>query len=510
MRPRSTAIAVPLLLILAACGAATDSPAGPAKAGEWSVQHLKAKTGADYAPMLATRGDDTVLVTLSEDEVLTSHVSRAGGPFEVGEPLGTEAGFVDGGDVVALPDGGWLVLASGGMEQVDGDDQLRYDPLAFRSDDGLTWEPVEVTGFPDPVSISEVTVVGDVLVVSGSTRLAKDPSMGGSQAHVWTSADGSSFTQIDLPGVPQPRGWRRDSYAGATALVGDRVIVTGRSGREAAVWTSDDAGETWQRVESPALAEQYAISGVAVAGETLVASVGEGTAILTSADAGETWRTADPVAEPASEDSVGYAPMWGDGSRAWTLTGIDDMSWSEPEVCYADLDQCGQAPEPSLVTSTDGSAWADVTLPGGTDGLDEIVGTDDGRVLAVTVVAGGLDVYTLLTGTEPPPADAAAEPQRVDLIEPPKSGPEAGVRYHAPMYVHCGMDWLYLGDTVWRRTDDGPDISFADEQPGWPMVGQTIYGYATQTDTDTVEYSIDGGEVIATYRRAADEPPGCA
>ena len=74
------------------------------------------------------------------------------------------------------------------------------------------------------------------------------------------------------------------------------------------------------------------------------------------------------------------------------------------------------------------------------------------------------------------------------------------------------MDWLYLGDQPWRRTDGGPGVETGagDEIPGdWPMAAQTVYGFATLNEAGVVEYSIPDGEVIATYERAPKQPPGC-
>jgi hypothetical protein len=132
------------------------------------------------------------------------------------------------------------------------------------------------------------------------------------------------------------------------------------------------------------------------------------------------------------------------------------------------------------------------------------------------LVRGGLVVHTWPAGARSPEGRPLAEPERVDLVTVPEGeDPEPGVRYHAPLFVHCGMDWLYLGDTPWQRTDDGPDVETGagDEGPGaWPLVGQTIFGYATLGEDEVVSYSIgkgDDAEVIATYERTGEEPPGC-
>jgi hypothetical protein len=308
--------------------------------------------------------------------------------------------------------------------------------------------------------------------------------------------------------VPVPRGYRGESYAGHLTLAGDRVLAAGRVDDSATVWSSDDGAGTWQRVSDPTLDDVYDISGLATVGDVVLAGVGEGSvSALRSTDRGETWA---PVASlPVSGEEMGWAPVWADRDRFWTLTGVDQTGWDRPEVCYADLDQCGQNPEPRLVTSTDGSDWTAVELPGEPDA---ITGTTDGRVLVLGVDGSGLVVHSLPAGTSPPEAPADTEPRTVELVTVPEGEAlEVGVRYHAPMYLHCGMDWFFLGDTTWRRTDDGPDLETGagDGPPeGWPLVGQTLFGFATLTDADHLRYSIDDDQVVATYERA-EGAPGC-
>ncbi len=482
--------------------------------GEWVEHRLDAEVGADQAPLLATSGDDALVLTVSEEGTLLSQLSEGGEAFRAGDPLETDLGFVQLGDVVPLPDGGWLALGSGGTVEKDGDTQPVFDPVGFRSTDGLAWEQVAITGFAHPVELNAVAVVGDTVVVAGAYRTADDPGMGGFEAHVWTSSDAATFTEVDLPGVPVPRGYRGESYAGHLtlaghlSLAGDRVLAAGRVGDSATVWASDDGTRTWQRVSDPTLDDVYDISGLATVGDVVIAGVGEGSVTaLRSTDQGETWAPVSSL--PVSGEEMGWAPVWADGDRFWTLTGVDATGWDRPEVCYADLDQCGQNPEPRVVTSTDGSDWTAVELPGEPDA---ITGTADGRVLVLGMDGSGLVVHSLPAGSSPPAAPAAAEPKTVELVTVAEGEPpEVGVRYHAPMYLHCGMDWFFLGDTTWRRTDDGPGVETGagDGPPeGWPLVGQTLFGFATLTDADHLEYSIDDDQVVATYEQA-EGAPGC-
>jgi hypothetical protein len=457
--------------------------------------------------LLGTSGDDALVLTVSEQGTIMSHLSTGGGPFEAGEPLETDLGYFQLGGVVRLPEGNWYALGSGGTVENDGDTELAFEPVAFRSVDGLSWERVEVTGFAHPVDVNDLAVVNGTVVVAGAYRTAPDPGMGGFEARVWTSTDAASFAQVDLPGVPTPHGYRDESYAGHLALTGDRLLAAGRVGDSASLWTSDDEAGTWQQAADPHLDDVYDISGLAAVGDVVVAGIGEGSVTaLRSTDQGATWAPVDAL--PVADEESGWAPVWADQDRFWTITGIDDTSWSRPEVCYADLDKCGQDPAPRLVTSPDGFAWTAVDVPGEPD---QITGTSDGRVLVLGVAGGGLVVHTLAAGAAPPEAPAMPQPKTVALVTPAEGeSPAIGVRYHAPMYVHCGMTWFWFGDATWRRTDDGPDVETGagDGAPeGWPLVGQVLYGYAVLTDRDHLEYSVDD-EVIATYQRA-DGAPGC-
>jgi hypothetical protein len=501
------ALALPLLLALTACGEATE-PQPEAPSGEWASQQLEAQVGSDNAPLLVTSGDDALAISVSEKGTLLSHLSADGAPFEPGEPLETGTRFVRFGDVVALPDGGWFALGSGGSFERDGDTEIAYDPLAFRSSDGLTWEQVEVTGFDEPLDVNDVAVIDGLVVVAGNIRPEEDQGMGGYAASLWTSSDAKTFTKVELPGVPAPVGYRNDSYAGHIAVVGDRVMVVGRVARSAAVWASDDRGGSWAELSSTGLDDLYELPALTSVGDVVLAGAGGAKfSAVRSTDRGATW---SPVRSlPIEGEEAGWAPVWSDGKRFWTLTGLEDMSWIRPEVCYADLAQCGNIPEPQLVTSTDGLDWTAVDLPGEPD---EITGTADGRVLVLAVIRQGLVVHTLAAGSSPPEAPASSRPKTIDLVTLEEGEtPEVGLRYHAPMYVHCGMDWFWFGEATWRRTDDGPDVETGagDGSPeGWPLSGQTIYGYATLTDADHLEYATDD-EVIARYERA-EGAPGCA
>src|SRR5688500_8244045 len=128
------AVLLPLSLALPACGDDTTGPGeGPSEdpASAWDSQRLPAALGADQSPLLGISGEDAVVVTVSEQGTIRSHLSADGAPFESGKPVDSGHAFMMLGGVVPLPDGGWLALGSGGSVERDGDTELRYDPLAF-------------------------------------------------------------------------------------------------------------------------------------------------------------------------------------------------------------------------------------------------------------------------------------------------------------------------------------------------------------------------------------------
>jgi serine/threonine protein kinase len=89
-------------------------------------------------------------------------------------------------------------------------------PLAERSDDGRTWQPVPFTAPGPGVSFTALTASG-----SGFTAAAQFGSSGGTMAAVWTSANGTSWTQSPVSGLNGG-----GSHA-VTALAASGSAVTG-------------------------------------------------------------------------------------------------------------------------------------------------------------------------------------------------------------------------------------------------------------------------------------------
>jgi hypothetical protein len=506
-----------LLLLTAACGTETpDDPSGerrPAAQGSWASQTLPGIAGADSPTVLTTSGDDVLVVKVSDNGMLQSNLSVDGRPFEAGEPFATGRQYTDLAGAVRH-EGGWFAIGSGGLSEVDGDEELLFEAMGLRSDDGLRWAEVAVDGFTGPADISALVESDGVLLAAGAYRDGEDPSMGGFRPMVWRSEDGATWTEVLLPGVAADG----NSYVADLAVSDGRLLAVGSTDRHGMLWISDDAGASWQASAHAAVLGSYAVSRVAADGARVALSTmprdEEPPAILGSADGGDTWTPA--AGQPPAGDIEGYAPLWSGGGRFFTLTSRYVEGWREPEICYADINFCRQDSSVALYASDDAKTWSRVDTTGigiGEAGeVDEATATEDGRVLAMQVRSETVEMHVWPGGTDLPGAAEPVEPS-VELTKVPKDGVlEPGVHYHAPLYVHCGMDWLYLGEQAWRRSDDGPDVETGagDEvDEAWPVAQQTIFGFAALTDEGVVEYTIGDGEVIATYAKVEEQPPGC-
>jgi hypothetical protein len=515
-----TLLACLVALTLSSCGA---DPGEPAADDEWTQQRIEASSGADSPTGFASDGDDVLVVVVGEDAALQSYLSTDGGAFRAGDPIEIEGGGHPSCSDPVRHDGVWWLIGTGGLVGKGKDETLAFEPRVLRSSDGLTWEPVDVTGIPGPVDLNAVAVVDGTLVAVGSKRNGVDTGGASFEAAVWRSDDGASWTEVALPGVvPQP-DYRDESVAAHVTTSDGRVLAGGSLAQRAAIWSSTDGGVTWSRIESVDVEELYQVSGLVADGSTVLVSGSvkgqeSGSRLLRSDDGGATYQ---PSADQPAADGEGFAPLWTGGGHWFTVSRPGYDTVGDPAVCYADPDACfygGESDVTLVNASDDGEAWSVLALPDPDLGADLIgvAGTGSGDVLLAHVVSGGIVVSSWPAGTQLPEGEAPAAPERVDLVTVPEGeDPEPGVRYHAPLYIHCGMDWLYLGDTPWQRTDSGPDVETGagdDPSEGWPMAGQTVYGFATLTDGAVVEYSIGEGadaEVIATYEKTGVQPPGC-
>lgn len=452
---------------------------------------------------------------VSAEGVITGFATDELGRFQAGEPTATGQ-YLGLGGVTRFGDG-WVAIGSGGLLD---DEELRFEVQAFRSTDGRTWSKVDATGFEGPADVTGLATVDSGVVAVGTLRTSDDPAQGGFRPVAWHSADGERWTT-----VPLPTDGGTEGSVQALVVTGDEVLAVGDVDRKGIMWSSTDGGASWTIVERDGIPPTSSLSSIATQGEVLMASGmaparddgdGEGAQLLLrSTDGGRSWReAADPP--PPNRGEVFAFPLFAGGGRFFTLGYSYIDAFSEPELCYADIELCRQDSAVALYVSDDGDRWSRVDTSGIGDGeageVDAITAADDGRIVAFTGVEDGIGTWTWPADTPLPTGEEPVDPTTDVEILGDDEVPEPGRRYGLPLYIHCGMDWLYVGGEPWQRTDDGPDTETGagDEIPvDWPVAGQTILGFATLVSDDLIEYSIGDGEVIATYAPATEPPPGC-
>ena len=471
---------------------------------EWAYAEVPGQSGPDSATLVGADGDQVVVAVSTDEGEILGWSSTGGGPFEAGVPTETGLDFLGMTEVVRI-DGHWLTVGSGGLT-ANGEDLL-YANRVFGTEDGRTWSNLNATGLEDPAEHSDLLVTDGGLVAVGSLRTTEDPSFGGFRPAAWTSADGVTWTLVPLPFDGQEGG------AFSVVDTGEGLLAAGQVDQRAALWSSTDQGATWSADQPDGLPSSAAFGSIVKRDGVLVlsASNGEGQASLhRSTDAGATWTEA---AEPPPLVGAEGAPRLAAGPAGFfASTSTYRASWEDPSRCYADLDLCGQGSVPALYASQDGDSWRRIDLSGLGDDLGELTVAPDGRILSVRPVLAGTGIWTWPAGAELPGEPEPVDPTSVVEVLGDGEVPEVGVTYGAPLYIHCGMDWLYLGGESYRRSDRGPDTETGAgdvPQPGWPVAEQTIFGFATLQDDGTIEYSIADGEVIAAYAPTTARAPGC-
>jgi hypothetical protein len=151
-------------------------------------------------------------------------------------------------------DGAWLrAIATGGPGFVAVGSR-RAGPQAWYSADGTTWELASVPSPPVDVGIDDdhadawmqdVAISGDVLVAVGEIGTSCGQNCGRYEPVAWTSTDGMTWTEVDLP-IPATR----------VTIGGDGFVAVGNALCDfpecvggPTVWTSSD-GVHWREVSA--------------------------------------------------------------------------------------------------------------------------------------------------------------------------------------------------------------------------------------------------------------------
>ncbi|MET1041364.1 MAG: hypothetical protein ABWZ90_10040 [Acidimicrobiales bacterium] len=514
-----------LALVGVACGEDSLQPesdaGGPEPEAVWTGQVLEAVPGADSAVLLAAGGDQMTLTMTTDDGAIQGFAADDDGRFEAGRPLSTGVTYLSLGGVARLGPA-WFTLGSGGLSK-DGE-ELQFAVRAFTSTDGRTWSAIESVGLEGPADVEGLVSVGDDMVAVGSLRTAQDPAVGGFRPVAWHSADGVQWTAVALP-----LAGAGDGFVGAVAVVDDEVLAVGAAGQRGALWSSTDAGSTWSLEERAGIPDAASLDSLAVEGSTVVLSgtpayrgeefeaSGEAVRLLLrSVDGGQTWSEAgQPPPAAGIEASYGTSVTTG-GEQFFTVSSSYVTSFDDPERCYADLELCQQDSAQTLYASPDGDVWSRIDTSGiGVGEAGEVwtvVGAGDGRLVAMTAMAGGVGTWTWPAGAPLPTEPEPTDPTTNVVVLGEEDEMEPGVTYGVPLYIHCGMEWLFVGGEAWERIDGGPDTETGagdSIDPSWPVAQQTLFGFATLGPDGQIEYSIGDGEVIATYALTEASPPGC-
>jgi DNA-directed RNA polymerase specialized sigma24 family protein len=201
-----------------------------------------------------------------------------------------------------------------------------------------------------------VALVGTRLLAGGNP--GADDSSPGPLARLSPSESTEPVPSESLPPIPSEIRWNampfKASALRGAANVGGRWIVTGRDGRMAAAWFSDNLRD-WRpaRIAGAAVTGQFAEMGGLAAGGNVVVALG-GSAVSATApaatslawistDRGASWR---PVALPAMRGALSSVAAGPSGFVA--VTG-----W---RGC------CGSQTPATVLTSADGKGWRAVTV----------------------------------------------------------------------------------------------------------------------------------------------------
>lgn len=248
-------------------------------------------------------------------------------------------------------------------------------------------DPALASSFSNPAEFVDFTLRS--LAVSGAERAAvgdgcwcAPSSSGDVTPFAVGSVDGSSWTGAPVWGNGTGRGEAVTVVATDDGFVAGGYAAPGYGRSDAAVWRSAD-GQTWTAVEDPALAtpDHEKITRLAANGNRLLGLGSRGATttasdvyeFFSSADGGATW-TRSPV-DPAvfgKQPPQNVLPL-GDGFVV--LGTVDDPEFS--------------IPDPTAFTTTDGKTFTPAWTPQrlGTIGMTTIVERPDGLVALLPAVA---------------------------------------------------------------------------------------------------------------------------
>ena len=401
---------------------------------------------------------------------------------------------------------GVLLVGGNGREGLSG----RQFGVVLRSDDGgATWVDAELPAFAAQADrVDAVLAVGDSVIV----QLVDEGADFGFDSRLFRTSDLVEWEEIELPGS-EPAG--RPGIAADDESIFAFVNREDPSGGEgsADVWSSKDGGRTFeQRPPVPDITgERLVIDGALVVfasrpGFEPRDTEPRGFEVL---GAGADWVSTEPDVGQFGDGSMGLGAAVG-APDGVTYVVLGRELRASDHYCYDDAATCQQL-ESVLAAATEPTEWFDVD---GLDlplfwGPDGLVATSDGSIVLWTTVddEGVLDVYRW------------SSPQPPDLVDPPDYAPPSkplelfdwsdtlGVGDEFRYVLQTGFcGGMYINDSLWEPETPLPDPlppqwPYRPERPGTGDGPEGyLFGRIDMTASDTIEFSIEGVGVVATYR----------
>ena len=270
-----------------------------------------------------------------------------------------------------------------------GADAEQFLPRVWTSADGSAWTEVATTGLDEPADMLEVSAGPDAVDAAGLFRVGPDPAVGRFLPAIWRSTDGQHWENVTTPS-PAGNGTVSALFAGE-----DGVIVAMDVDNVGSIWRSTDGGAC---VVNPATVDLgseipfWRIASIARLGDRLVGAgktqgdTGELLLVVVSTDGSVTW--AIPL-EPSPALEGGEGGESG-GSVVAAAACLDRLIRVQQRVLEPrhllprTLQACQFGARPVLLRSTDGARWVEIDLaPLSASWIGQVVDVGDDGVMLI-------------------------------------------------------------------------------------------------------------------------------
>jgi hypothetical protein len=334
-------LAVALFVLAAGCSDSdSDVDAGgpsegpiEASDGDW-VSHTLGTFAADREIAGAPIGDGIAVLTVEEPGEVHGYRLEPDGTIR---EASVEAGRAEFRRVSAIANG------PSGLVAIGNDSHPDFQNFVLTSPDGLSWNKPATSGLDVPMDVFDLVATDEGYIAVGTLRTAEDPSQGGFVPAIVTSTDGTNWSNARTPSS-------EEGSIRSAVRAGSTMYAAGDVGGASILWRSTDGGQRWTPVEGAPPANEIVVSGETVLGVHSGGEEGDELILHRSVDGGESWQEVDS----GFADGYGFASFFGDQAGfAMQTSEVYRDAFSSPELCYADIEQCGP------LSSVDDEAPAD-------------------------------------------------------------------------------------------------------------------------------------------------------